>query len=160
MPRFMRLAREYENCYGDTAALNLPDALVRVADVLNDPVVRGKLVHGSDWPIPAFPPVSQLGWGGFLPLFWDSNWMRRDVRIKQRLGLGPDYWHRRRRCFGCPQQQPNSSGRSRTSSHGVAVERAGAAVADPDRSMPAALGGFNVVSGHPPPSMPQISGDR
>jgi len=62
--------------------------------VLNDPVVRNKLVHGSDWPIPAIPPASQLGWRSAFELFWDANWMRRDVRIKQRLGLGPDYWNR------------------------------------------------------------------
>jgi predicted TIM-barrel fold metal-dependent hydrolase len=94
VPTFMRMARKYENFYGDTAALNLPTRSYAWESLLKDPVVRKKLVHGSDWPIPAFPPVSQLGWSESFPLFWDGNWMRRDVRIKQHLGLGPDYWHR------------------------------------------------------------------
>ncbi len=106
VPRFMRLAREFENCYGDTAALNLPTRSYAWQHVLNDPVVRAKLVHGSDWPIPAFPPVSQLGWSEFLPLFWDSNWMRRDVRIKHRLGLGPDYWNRATTLLRLPARVP------------------------------------------------------
>ena len=91
---FVRMAKDYENCYGDTAALNLPTRSYAWDTVLNDPVVRGKLVHGSDWPIPAFPPISQLPWSEAFSLFWDANWMRRDVRIKQRLGLGEDYWRR------------------------------------------------------------------
>jgi predicted TIM-barrel fold metal-dependent hydrolase len=94
LPTFVRMAREYENLYGDTAALNLPTRSYAWDTLLNDPVVRGRLVHGSDWPIPAFPPVSQLAWGEAVSLFRDANWMRRDVRIKQKLGLGDDYWHR------------------------------------------------------------------
>jgi predicted TIM-barrel fold metal-dependent hydrolase len=94
LPQFLWLAREYENCFGDTAALNLPSRSYAWETILRIPEVRAKLVHGSDWPIPAFPPVSQLGLAPSLRLMLDSNWLRRDVRIKQDLGLGPDYWHR------------------------------------------------------------------
>lgn len=94
LPHFCRLAREYENCFGDTAALNLPTRSYAYPTILNDPQIRSKLVHGSDWPIPAIPPVSQLHFGDALSMLRERNWMRRDVLIKQRLGLGPDYWHR------------------------------------------------------------------
>ena len=94
LPTFVRMAHDYENLYGDTAALNLPTRSYAWDTVLRDPVVRGKLVHGSDWPIPAFPPVSQLPWSDAISLFLDPNWMRRDVHIKHRLGLDQDYWHR------------------------------------------------------------------
>ena len=94
VPQFCRLAREYENCFGDTAALNLPTRSYAYETILNDPVIRQKLVHGSDWPIPAIPPISQLHVRDALALWREKNWMRRDVLIKQRLGLGPDYWHR------------------------------------------------------------------
>jgi len=93
VPTFVRLAQEYENCYGDTSALNLPTRWYAYDTILKNEVVRKKLVHGSDWPIPAFPPVSRLGIGAF-GLFRESNWLRRDVLIKQRLGLEADYWHR------------------------------------------------------------------
>jgi len=91
---FMRLAREHEHCYGDTAALNLPMRWHAWAKVLNDDVVRKKLVHGSDWPIIALPPVGRLGLSASWGFIDEPNWMRRDVMIKQRLGLDADYWHR------------------------------------------------------------------
>jgi predicted TIM-barrel fold metal-dependent hydrolase len=94
LPQFMRLAREYEHCYGDTAALDLPTRSYAWKTILNQRDVRKKLVHGSDWPIPAFPPLSQLGLAGALSVMLDSNWLRRDVRIKQQLDLESDYWHR------------------------------------------------------------------
>src|SRR3954462_15838447 len=58
---FMSLAREHEHCYGDTAALNLPTRDYAYERVMRDPVVRSKLVHGSDWPIRPVPPLMELG---------------------------------------------------------------------------------------------------
>lgn len=94
LPSFVRLAREYENCFGDTAALSFPTRSYAYETILNDPTLRSKLVHGSDWPIPAFPPVSQLAWSDAFRLMREKNWLRRDVLIKERLGFGDDYWHR------------------------------------------------------------------
>lgn len=91
---FVRLAHEHENCFGDTAALNLPTRSYAYDKVLNDSVVRRKLVHGSDWPIPAMPPLSHLGPAEEIRLMREKNWMRRDVLIKERLGLDDAYWHR------------------------------------------------------------------
>jgi predicted TIM-barrel fold metal-dependent hydrolase len=94
LPQFLRLARQYENCYGDTSALNLPSRWYAYERVLADRVVREKLVHGSDWPIIAIPPVGQIDVGTSIRLLRDPNWLRRDVRIKQQLDFDDAYWHR------------------------------------------------------------------
>jgi predicted TIM-barrel fold metal-dependent hydrolase len=94
VPHFIRLAQEYENCYGDTSALNLPTRSYAWDKVLRHPIVHRKLVHGSDWPIPVFPPLGQLDLATCVRLVRDANWLRRDVAIKERLGLPDDYWHR------------------------------------------------------------------
>jgi predicted TIM-barrel fold metal-dependent hydrolase len=95
LPTFMRMAREYELLYGDTSALNLPTRNYAYDAILNDDVVRTKLLHGSDWPILALPPVGRLGIAEATSLLLgESNWMRRDVLIKQKLGFDEAYWHR------------------------------------------------------------------
>jgi predicted TIM-barrel fold metal-dependent hydrolase len=93
-PAFVRLAHEHERFYGDTAALNLPTRSYAYDKLLSDEVVRAKLVHGSDWPIPSIPPRRVGLLKAIQLLFSDSNWLRRDVAIKRRLGLGEDYWNR------------------------------------------------------------------
>jgi predicted TIM-barrel fold metal-dependent hydrolase len=92
---FMRMAREFENLYGDTAALNLPDRSYAYDFILSDELVRNKLVHGSDWPIIALPSPARIGWGkSARMLFGEKNWMRRDVLIKRQIGFDDAYWHR------------------------------------------------------------------
>jgi predicted TIM-barrel fold metal-dependent hydrolase len=91
---FVRMAEEYEHFYGDTAALNLPTRWHAYEPIMDNPRVRKKLIHGSDWPIIAFPPVKQLGWPRVFDLMTETNWMRRDVLIKQQLGFEEEYWQR------------------------------------------------------------------
>lgn len=93
-PTFMRMAREYEHCYGDTSALNVPLRWYALEQCMADPVVEKKLIHGSDWPILAIPPFMKLGLDETAELMTDGNWMSRDVSIKRRLGMSDDYWHR------------------------------------------------------------------
>jgi predicted TIM-barrel fold metal-dependent hydrolase len=91
---FVRLARRFENFYGDTSALNLPMRWYAYRKVLADPEVRRKLVHGSDWPVMPVPPP-QLGLGRtFSLLVAEKNWLVRDMQAKRELGLDDDYWHR------------------------------------------------------------------
>ena len=90
---FVRFAREYENCYGDSSALNLPFRWYAY-NLLKDPIVRDKLIHGSDWPILPIPPVFRLGFAGTMELMKDLNWMRRDIAIKRALGFDDAYWAR------------------------------------------------------------------
>jgi predicted TIM-barrel fold metal-dependent hydrolase len=91
---FMRMAREFEHCYGDTSALNLPTRAYGWRRLIEDDVVRDKLVHGSDWPILPLPPIRHTGWRDAIALMREKNWMRRDALVKQRLGLEGEYWRR------------------------------------------------------------------
>ena len=100
LPEFVKLAHEYEHCYGDTSALSLPTRSYAYRKILDDPVVRAKLVHGSDWPILPVPPLAGLGIHGCLGCLCDGNWIRRDVRIKEKLGFDDDYWHRTAKVLG------------------------------------------------------------
>ncbi len=93
-PAFLRLAHEYERLYGDTAALNLPTRSYAYDKLLSDPIVRAKLVHGSDWPVPSIPPRRIGLWQASQLLLRQGNWLQRDVDIKRRLGLDNGYWHR------------------------------------------------------------------
>lgn len=91
---FVRLARDHEHLYGDTAALNLPNRSYAYGILFKEPEVMKKLVHGSDWPILPFPPL-RLGWKRAAQLlFRERNWLRRDIRIKQELGFDTAYWNR------------------------------------------------------------------
>lgn len=100
VPAFVRLAKEYEHCYGDTAALNLPTRSYAYKTILDDPVVNQKIIHGSDWPILPVPPTSRLGVISTVKLWSDMNWLRRDVKIKQALGFDDAYWHRGAKVLG------------------------------------------------------------
>jgi predicted TIM-barrel fold metal-dependent hydrolase len=105
LPEFMDLARRYERMYGDTSALNLPSRSYAYDAALRDPVVRTKLVHGSDWPIIPLPPVSKVGPGEALALMGERNWMRRDVLIKRKLDLDEAYWHRAEKILRLPGER-------------------------------------------------------
>lgn len=91
---FMRLAREHEHLYGDTSALALPARSYAFGPLLKDEAVRAKLVHGSDWPVLAVPPLRVGLWRALRLLLGERNWMRRDVKIKQALGFDEAYWRR------------------------------------------------------------------
>jgi hypothetical protein len=60
-------------------------------------------VHGSDWPIIALPPVTELGIGKSLATMGERNWMRRDVLIKQQLGFDDAYWRRAAQVLRLPR---------------------------------------------------------
>ena len=94
LPTFMRMAKEHERFFGDTAALCLPTRSYAFPKLMADRTVMEKLVHGSDWPIPCLPPATILGLMKSLGLMTDANWMRRDVATKRRLGFDDAYFHR------------------------------------------------------------------
>lgn len=91
---FVDMIHRYENFYGDTAALCLPARTHAFPRIFKDPLLESRILHGSDWPIIAFPPPFQLGPWSALKLMRERNWMRRDVLIKQKLGFDQAYWER------------------------------------------------------------------
>lgn len=92
---FIRLANEFEHCYGDTSALSVPGRWYALGKCLRDPVARDKLLHGSDWPILPIPPAPTIGWTKSRDIMREPNWIRRDVLIKQQFTeLDDAYWTR------------------------------------------------------------------
>jgi uncharacterized protein len=92
--QFMRLARDHERLYGDTAGMSLPNRWGNYDALLGDDAVRRKLVHGSDWPVPAYPRLWRHGWSSSRALLAEHNQLRRDLLIKRALGFDDDYWRR------------------------------------------------------------------
>jgi predicted TIM-barrel fold metal-dependent hydrolase len=96
LDEFIRMVHEHENLYGDTAALCIPMRSHAFKRILNDDLVRSRVVHGSDWPVISIPPITSIG------LWKEKNWLRRDVMIKTRLGFDEDYWHRAAKVLRLP----------------------------------------------------------
>jgi predicted TIM-barrel fold metal-dependent hydrolase len=110
LPTFLRMARENENLYGDTAALNVPTRSYAFKKLLADDTARQRLVHGSDWPIAVIPPA-QLGVTKSVKLIAaERNWLRRDVLVKQALGFDDDYWNRAAKILRLPREQSQLAG--------------------------------------------------
>ena len=103
LPTFMRMARDHEHFYGDTAALCLPTRSYAFEPLLRDRIVRNKLVHGSDWPIISLPPLLPLGIRESWRLMADRNWMRRDIAIKRKLGFDDAYFYRAGKILKLPR---------------------------------------------------------
>jgi predicted TIM-barrel fold metal-dependent hydrolase len=91
---FVKMALHYEHFYGDTSALNWVPRSYAYKILINDPRLKKKLVHGSDWPIVPVPPFSQLRLDEIVELWRERNWIRRDVLIKQQMGFGEDHFTR------------------------------------------------------------------
>lgn len=106
--QFVRLVHQYENLYGDTAALNLPMRTHAFDGIFKDDVVKSRILHGSDWPVISFPAPTRIGVLSSIELMKEKNWMRRDVLIKQRLGFDEDYWHRAAKVLRMPHQPPSA----------------------------------------------------
>ena len=85
---FRQMVSEYPTLYGDTAALNLPARWHALRKILDDDLLRQRVVHGSDWPIPPIPPPA--AWGTLT----EGNWLRRDVLVKRKLGFDDEYFKR------------------------------------------------------------------
>jgi hypothetical protein len=93
LPEFLKLLRAYEKqgtLWGDTAVLG---GLLRSRDfvrLLDDDLAKSRLLHGSDYPFPAFPLEfrQQIGAATAARLQLDSNLIRQDFALKDALGIG------------------------------------------------------------------------
>jgi len=99
---FLKLLERYPNCYGDISALDNvwrakylkqlldPQRLCRKYGVqIDDPF--GRLVHGSDFPIPVTPTAFVRGTTSAQRrrLRKNKNYLQRDIDLKRLLGV-PD----------------------------------------------------------------------
>lgn len=97
---FAEMLAKYPNLYGDNsalAALNFrlrPSALRRLASA----EMEGRILHGSDLPVPSSGLLSwafgMLPWQDFRESAALANPLERDARLKQMLGFGEDSFHR------------------------------------------------------------------
>jgi hypothetical protein len=87
---FVEMVERYDNVYGDTSAFA---SLVRRKEMRRFAADRyvGRIVHGSDFPVPtnAYPFLRELGFAGTLALDTIRHPFDRDVRVKRRMGM-PD----------------------------------------------------------------------
>jgi len=76
--------------YADIAALASPSKAHWLAKILDMPALWPKLVHGSDFPIPAVPRMFRRRLGtSYAAVITEENWIDRDYVLKRSLGL-PD----------------------------------------------------------------------
>lgn len=91
--RLRRLMEEFPNLYADTSALTQGNRPGHLRRVLADPLVRGRLVYGSDFPLSATALVSpwffprELTAAEITRLDDLKNPWDRDVALKEALGM-------------------------------------------------------------------------
>jgi hypothetical protein len=81
-PAFQEMARRWPNLYADTAILGNVFRLGALRRVAADPVVRSRLIHGSDFPLPSSNLI-----GRFPGLVRERNLLERDAKIKEAYGV-------------------------------------------------------------------------
>ncbi len=111
LPVFVLMAKEHEHFYGDTSALCLPTRSYAFRVLLGDEMLRRKLVHGSDWPVPSVPPLRAGVLTALRLLVTEGNWVRRDVLAKRALGLDDDYFCRAGKLLRLPPHRTQSEPR-------------------------------------------------
>ena len=89
-PKFIRTMERYENLYGDTAIMASLIRWSSLRRLSREPAdLRGRIVHGSDYPFPPtrLPYLSRIG-------LWppeQRNPLDLDLRIKESFQFGPGY---------------------------------------------------------------------
>jgi len=90
---FMDLLRRYPLLYGDNSAFNIPTRRLRSAllDRLLAPEFAGRILHGSDAPVPVFGHESYLRGNisrrAFCQARRETNPIERDYRLKRAIGF-------------------------------------------------------------------------
>ena len=81
--------------YADTAALASPSKAHWLAKLSDMPALWPKLVHGSDFPIPAVPRMFRRRLGAsYAAVTAEKNWIDRDYVLKCAMGLPDDLFTR------------------------------------------------------------------
>ncbi len=87
LPKMRRLVEQYPNLFFDTAGMIAPHRKARLINTFADPILCGRSVHATDYPITlqtwAFKKETR---GIVLP----ANYFAKDIAIKERIGLTPE----------------------------------------------------------------------
>jgi mannonate dehydratase len=90
LPTFLAMLGKFDRLWGDTSVLGI---VTRVRDffrLLDAADCRDRLVHGSDFPFPPAPLAfgRRIGWDSAIKLRDEPNLLRRDLELKELLGIG------------------------------------------------------------------------
>lgn len=83
------MLEEHPNLYGDISAMTSVSRFPYIHKVLADEVAQGRVVMGSDFPIPVAPMVftPQLGWGRARELAQIANPLQQNLEVFRALGV-------------------------------------------------------------------------
>ncbi len=97
---FADLAGRFPNLYGDNSAFNVPNGRLRrrhLERCLESPL-RGRILHGSDVPVPVMGHAAYLkGYvsrRSFLASLRERNPLERDYQLKRAMGFGDESFTR------------------------------------------------------------------
>jgi uncharacterized protein len=90
LPDFLKMLKRYPNLWGDTAVLGSAGRVRDFHRLLEEPLARVRLLHGSDFPFPVAPLAFKATIGDDAAQRIDSeqNWLKRDLDLKEALGVG------------------------------------------------------------------------
>lgn len=90
LPEFLSLLERYPNLWGDTAVLGTLGRVTDFMRLLENPLARSRLLHGSDFPFPAAPHAfaAQIGEEVAMRISAEANWIKKDFDLKEALGIG------------------------------------------------------------------------
>ena len=91
-----KMARQYANFYGDISAFALPVHRGPLRRILADPLLRSKILYGSDFPTSAMPLwfIGCLGWRKAWALQRLTNPLEKTWRTMAELGVTEDVFSR------------------------------------------------------------------
>ena len=95
-PKFARLVQEFENLYGDTAAITSLYRGPYRKRLLETPVVKERIIHGTDYPVPPMPIVWPVSIGPIkaAKLQFHKNPFDRDYLAKKLAGFPEEHFLR------------------------------------------------------------------
>lgn len=90
LPAFAGLLKRYPKLWGDTAVLGTAGRMRDFYRLLNDPLLRDRLLHGSDFPFPVSPNAysERISTERIAELAKIKSWIAKDYQLKQALGIG------------------------------------------------------------------------
>ncbi len=96
LPEFLALIRRHPKLWGDTAVLGGLGRERDFARLLADEAARDRLLHGSDFPFPAFPLnfKATIGDEAANRTLAIGNQIKQDLALKECLGIGRKSAHR------------------------------------------------------------------
>ncbi len=90
LPEFLALLKRYPNLWGDTAVLGTAGRVRDFGRLLDVPLVRSRLLHGSDFPFPIAPAAfaGKISEQVIKRISSETNWIKKDLDLKEAMGIG------------------------------------------------------------------------